>query len=59
METKSELDELAARYLDLWERQLTARTGDADFEAQLQRWLALSSRQPQMPGEAADEASDE
>ena len=56
MKTKSALDELAARYLDLWERQLTARTGDADLEAQLQRWLALSPHQLERhTGEASDD----
>jgi len=34
-----EIDELAARYLDLWERQLALLQSDGDFERQLQRWL--------------------
>jgi hypothetical protein len=56
MKTKSALDELAARYLDLWERQLTARTGDADLEAQLQRWSALLPHQLERhTGEASDD----
>ena len=41
MAANGDQDELARRFLDLWQTQVTALAEDPEFAALMQRWIAL------------------
>ena len=51
MSEQADLDELARRYLDLWQDQMTALAGDPEFAEALQQLMTAMS----VPGSAAPE----
>jgi hypothetical protein len=55
MSEQADLDELARRYLDLWQDQMTALAGDREFAEALQQLMTMMSA----PGGAAGDAGPE
>jgi hypothetical protein len=55
MSEQADLDELARRYLDLWQDQMTALAGDPDFAEALQQLMTAMSIPGGAPGPAVPE----
>ena len=59
MSEQAELDELARRYLDLWQDQMTALAGDREFAEALQQLMTTMSVPGSVPGSAPGHAAPE
>lgn len=57
MSERVDIDELARRYLDLWQDQMTALAGDRDFAESLQKLMTAMGAAGGAAGDAAGDAA--